>query len=312
MMVDFLGIGVQKGGTTWLYHHLGRHPQVAFPGGKEVHFWDRCDPAVADRWLESLQPPNRLTADGRPIRCGEITPAYSILDPAAIAALRGTCPEIRLFISLRNPLARAWSAAQMALVRAGMLEHEASDQWFIDHFRSQASRQRGAYANTLLRWWDQFPRDQLLVTLLDDIAAKPATVLAALARHLRVDEADFAALSPTDVSTVVVPQLERQHMTKQRIVGAVRPSLIPVLRDIYAAEIGRLERLLDRELGGWLADPGPAAATAAEDSAAPLAIGCGGRGVALTDFLAVSNPRVEKWRESAAADVDQPPPPSTS
>ena len=42
-MVDFLGIGVQKGGTTWLYHQLSRHPQIAFPGGKEVHFWDRAD-----------------------------------------------------------------------------------------------------------------------------------------------------------------------------------------------------------------------------------------------------------------------------
>jgi hypothetical protein len=31
--VDFLGIGVQKGGTTWLYHQLARHPQVAFPRG---------------------------------------------------------------------------------------------------------------------------------------------------------------------------------------------------------------------------------------------------------------------------------------
>ena len=30
----------------------------------------------------------------------------------------------------------------MAIVRAEMLEHEASDQWFIDHFTSQGSRDR--------------------------------------------------------------------------------------------------------------------------------------------------------------------------
>lgn len=28
-MLDFLGIGAQKSGTTWLYEQLRRHPQVA-------------------------------------------------------------------------------------------------------------------------------------------------------------------------------------------------------------------------------------------------------------------------------------------
>jgi sulfotransferase family protein len=40
-MVDFLGIGVQKGGTTWLYRNLVRHPDVWLPFIKEVHFFDR-------------------------------------------------------------------------------------------------------------------------------------------------------------------------------------------------------------------------------------------------------------------------------
>lgn len=40
-MVDFLGIGVQKGGTTWLYDNLASHPDVWLPFIKEVHFLDR-------------------------------------------------------------------------------------------------------------------------------------------------------------------------------------------------------------------------------------------------------------------------------
>jgi hypothetical protein len=40
-MVDFLGIGVQKGGTTWLYRNLICHPDIWFPFIKEVHFFDR-------------------------------------------------------------------------------------------------------------------------------------------------------------------------------------------------------------------------------------------------------------------------------
>jgi hypothetical protein len=40
-MLDFLGIGAQKAGTTWLYQQLSQHPDV-MPciGGKEIHYFD--------------------------------------------------------------------------------------------------------------------------------------------------------------------------------------------------------------------------------------------------------------------------------
>jgi hypothetical protein len=288
-MVDFIGIGAQKGGTTWLYHQLGRHPQLAFPGGKEVHFWDRVDPSLASRWIAALEPATRATPDGRPIRSGEITPAYSTLAPATIAALRQTCPDVRLFISLRNPLARAWSAALMGLTRCQMEEHEASDQWFIDHFRSQASRQRGAYAAALTRWWDAFPREQLLVTLFDDIVAAPRPLLDALANHLRVDASDFTALPAEDLATVVVPKLG-SHVPAGQPKPRLRPSLLPVLGELYRPEIDRLSSLLGRDLTGWLTgcdgDSGPAAPA----PAGRLAVSCRGSGVELSDSLAVAHP----------------------
>ena len=36
---DFIGIGAQKAGTTWLYHNLRNHPQIWIPR-KEVHYFD--------------------------------------------------------------------------------------------------------------------------------------------------------------------------------------------------------------------------------------------------------------------------------
>ncbi len=104
--VDFVGIGVQKGGTTWLFHQLARHPQIVFPAGKEVHFWDRADASLAQHWLDMLAPRAARTGDGRPLRSGEITPAYAILPAPTIAALRRCCPDVRLFISLRSPMER--------------------------------------------------------------------------------------------------------------------------------------------------------------------------------------------------------------
>jgi hypothetical protein len=38
---DFLGIGVTKAGTTWLWWQLNRHPDVWLAPEKEIHFYDR-------------------------------------------------------------------------------------------------------------------------------------------------------------------------------------------------------------------------------------------------------------------------------
>jgi hypothetical protein len=37
---DFLGIGAQKAGTTWLGRNLEAHPEVWMPRVKEVHYFD--------------------------------------------------------------------------------------------------------------------------------------------------------------------------------------------------------------------------------------------------------------------------------
>jgi hypothetical protein len=247
--VDFLGIGAQKGGTTWLYHQLARHPQIAFPRGKEVHYWDTGGPRSADEWVRLLEPPTRNSMSGRPIRTGEITPAYATLGVDTIAAIRARCPGIRVFISLRNPIERAWSAALMGLARAQMLEHEASDQWFLDHVRSAASRARGDYVGCLERWWSVFPREQLLIVFQDDISARPADVLRSLAAHLDIDASAFAALPAAEIAEIVVPGLGADVTPETP--PPLRPSLVQPLLDLYAADIERLERLTGRDLRAW-------------------------------------------------------------
>jgi hypothetical protein len=37
---DFICIGMQKAGTTWLAANLGRHPSAWIPSIKEIHYFD--------------------------------------------------------------------------------------------------------------------------------------------------------------------------------------------------------------------------------------------------------------------------------
>ena len=39
--MDFLGIGTQKSGTSWLYQNLNRIPEFSLLPIKEVHYFDR-------------------------------------------------------------------------------------------------------------------------------------------------------------------------------------------------------------------------------------------------------------------------------
>src|SRR3989344_1753054 len=42
--LDFVGIGAEKAGTTWLADCLGDHPEIYIPRQKELFFFNKYDP----------------------------------------------------------------------------------------------------------------------------------------------------------------------------------------------------------------------------------------------------------------------------
>jgi hypothetical protein len=40
MLPNFLIIGAEKAGTTWLYDRLKRHPDIFMPEVKEIHYFN--------------------------------------------------------------------------------------------------------------------------------------------------------------------------------------------------------------------------------------------------------------------------------
>ncbi len=66
--VDFLGIGAQKAGTTWLWEMLRRHPQIWMPPAKELHYFDRDQRYPSPSFLASDSRLDRLLGKGEPDR----------------------------------------------------------------------------------------------------------------------------------------------------------------------------------------------------------------------------------------------------
>jgi hypothetical protein len=237
--LTFLGIGAQKTGTTWLHEMLKLHPAVGLPADKEQHFWD-----AQHAKGKSVADYDALFASMRqPVR-GEITPRYAILPPETIALIRRHYPQLLLLFSLRNPMERAWSNAKMALLSREIVSSmkdvdRVNDAWYIDHFRSELSLQRGDYETCLRNWLDHFDQEQLLISFYEDLQRDPRGYLA----HIGTDPSFY-----TSVPDSVLAQ--RIGTTE---FGAIRPSLFPVLKDLYAPKIASLSAYLGRDFSSlWL------------------------------------------------------------
>lgn len=232
-VLGFLGIGAQKCGTSWLYKHLSRHPGISFPAGKEVHFWDAARSMGVTHYRSWLD-----VGDGKVH--GDITPAYGILDLEVIGECHAAFPALKLLFVIRNPMERAWSAACMGLERAEMNLEEASDAWFIDHFRSSGSLARGDYEGCLRNWRAVYGVKAVLVLRFEDIIDRPSWLLNECCHHIGVEP--FYTCHDGDLSRFI----------NQGKSPGIRASLLPTLISLYSERVRSLEQYLREDLGAWL------------------------------------------------------------
>ena len=108
---NFLGIGAQKAGTTWLYKNLRKHPQLYLPETKEIHYFDWYFYKSIKWYCKYFKSAKKTQITG------EINPCYSVLSERKIKLIHKINPKLKIILLLRNPIERAWSQAVMNLVK---------------------------------------------------------------------------------------------------------------------------------------------------------------------------------------------------
>lgn len=102
MIPHFLGIGVQKAGTTTLHSLLGLHPEIFLPNKKELHFFSL-------NYEKGLPWYRRHFEDASSNQfVGEITPYY-IFHPYVAERIVQDLGKIKVIVLLRDPVARSIS-----------------------------------------------------------------------------------------------------------------------------------------------------------------------------------------------------------
>jgi len=233
-MPDFLGIGAQKAGTTWLHQNLQHHPDFYFPPHiKEIRFFDArfyMSPRQYAAFFEKAG--SRVT--------GDITPGYGALPISRIRFVRKLIPDAKIILILRNPIERAWSHALMDLVDTKQRRFEDVESWeFYAHFDSRSARRNGGYVSMLDNWSRVYPEEKLLVAFFEDIRDRPQELLTRVFRHLSVS---------VDVDWETFPYRER---IKEGNAVSLPDEYREHLRGIFSAEVKAVAERLGGPAEDW-------------------------------------------------------------
>lgn len=191
---DFIGIGVARGGTTWLHTLLSGHPDVYMPERrKEIRFFDR-NHEQGTGWYEGFFPQSEAA---RYTAIGEISPQYLYCEacPDRISAL---LPDVKLLVILRHPVDRAYS-------HFGFVVQRRNYRGTFEEFLTERPTmlEKGFYTRYLDRYLARFKRERMLVLVFERAVADGDSTRRALSSFLGVPLDRFpSSVGRVNASTV--------------------------------------------------------------------------------------------------------------
>jgi hypothetical protein len=267
---NFFIVGAHKGGTSYLYTHLRRHPEIFLPTHKEPAYFQ-----PGSRTYVELDEYRALYAGAKGYKAiGEATPYY-LPDPEVPPRIQAVSPAAKIIAVLRDPVERAYSHYQMdreldcvesfreAIER---YEDKSARRWSL----SQEYIEWGLYHAQVRRYFDTFGRDQALVLPFTDIRKRPNDLLSTIARFLGVDPGFYAGLDVAEPIfryrkpkfaaagwfqrsglTILVPNFLKRA-AQPLFFNTEKPAMDAEtrrrLQQLYEPDVAGLEELLGRKL----------------------------------------------------------------
>jgi hypothetical protein len=256
----FLGIGVQKGGTTWLHETLKMHASVFLPTPKELMFFDNAKHfRKGMNWYISHfqhSAPHQIA--------GEITPGYfwvADAPPHDFDHFRRGIPrrvkealgsEVKLIVLLRNPIDRAISA-YFHHIKKGRSDFTNPARDVLKKF---GILPMGLYHRHLQCWREFFQEKNFHIATTETMKLDRTAYL--------IDIADFLGLpgAPPDVQERQFQRTFDYRRTEEGVIvqtetqtfTPIKKDDIAFMREYYAADVTNLSKLLPNIDLGWIDD----------------------------------------------------------
>jgi hypothetical protein len=272
---NFLYVGPDKAGSSWLHEVLLKHPDVYLTPAKDLYFFDRYYDRGKSWYAAQFRDARQETI------VGEVCQDY-LFHPEAAERIRETLGPVKVMVSLRDPVERAWSSYLY------MRKHGIGPDTFGEALSSRPELlEHGRYATGLDRFLQRFPRELVHVALFDDLTRDPQSFLDGVTRFLGIDDLplateDLAARLPAARARSVLLASAVRHGADwvrerdgARLVGRVKrsslvqralyrpidrqavrpdPGDVVAVRDALAGEVVALEHTFGlplRESWGW-------------------------------------------------------------
>lgn len=269
--LDFIVIGPQKTGTTWIYEYLKTIPRVCFPNKvKETFFFDKYYHKGLDWYFWHFR--HCKKNDKR----GEVAPTYFDV-PQVPGRLYKLNKEMKIVVTLRNPYERSW-LLYLHQLRYGFVKGT------FQHAIKKDPRilVSSLYATHVQRWLDIFGKEQVLVVLHDELKKTPGNYIKKICNFLGIpyqekngffqqeinpDEMSRNILGAKVVNNIaywlrshrmynIINFAKKLGLKKLIFSGGRLPSGpveidYQIMENQFESEISRLEAILKQDLSSW-------------------------------------------------------------
>ena len=284
---DFLIIGAQKSGTTWLWSMLNEHPETELPIEKEIHYFGGIENyRKGKEWyynhFKNLAA-GKLTGEASTTYLYDFMPYWHNSSkqlefdgtlPSIPELIARELPDIKILVVLRDPVWRAvsaykhWMRNGERIVPSPILGVKsvalANPKYRIIEY--------GFYAKYLKLWKKFVPAERMKILVFEeDIIKYPYRTLESVYKFLglssnyvpnNVERAIHVSSGLTQlVLNYYASRLSGYLLIKYftRVLGKskllekiiIRKSDLTFLRSIYVPEKSDVARLIDRDLNCW-------------------------------------------------------------
>ena len=186
---DFLIIGAQKCGTTWLWQMIDQHPQTALPLKKEIHYFGGSENyQKGKQWyydhFTNLDE-TKITGEASTTYLFDEVPFWYnpskdlIIDrslPSIPDLIKAELPDVKLIAILRNPVSRAISAYNHLMRRIAIKKRSYDEgispalkiETVARSFPKNRILEYGFYSKYLKRWFAAIPRDRFKIFIFEE------------------------------------------------------------------------------------------------------------------------------------------------
>lgn len=221
---NFLYIGPDKAGSSWLHETLILHPEVYLSVAKDLYYFDRYFSRGIEwyeRQFDNATPQQTIV--------GEICQDY-LADAKAPARIRETLPDCKLMVTVRDPVERAFSSYLY------MRKHGIGPGSFSEALKTRPELvEHGRYGQQLRRYRDLFPSEHIHVAVFDDLGSEQQTFFDSVTDFLSIGRMQLS----DEVAGVRLPASKARVMPVARVVRG----LADVVRTLDGANaVARVKR----------------------------------------------------------------------